>query len=100
MNDTRDADKKQKESKPDVSRRKFLVKAVTSATAVAALGNSSAIASDTPESKSIKVPDEFTQANKAVPVKADFPMTGAQVFARVCKEEGLAALFCCPGNYN
>ena len=27
-------------------------------------------------------------------------MTGAQVFARVCKEEGLAALFCCPGNYN
>ena len=27
-------------------------------------------------------------------------MTGAQVFARVCREEGLAALFCCPGNYN
>ena len=27
-------------------------------------------------------------------------MTGAEVFARVCKEEGLAALFCCPGNYN
>jgi acetolactate synthase-1/2/3 large subunit len=26
-------------------------------------------------------------------------MTGAQVFARACKQEGLAALFCCPGNY-
>ena len=26
-------------------------------------------------------------------------MTGAQVFARLCKEEGLAALFSCPGNY-
>lgn len=26
-------------------------------------------------------------------------MTGAQVFARVCKDEGVAALFCCPGNY-
>ena len=26
-------------------------------------------------------------------------MTGAQVFARACKEEGVAALFCCPGNY-
>ena len=27
-------------------------------------------------------------------------MSGAQVFARICKEEGLAALFCCPGNYS
>jgi thiamine pyrophosphate-dependent acetolactate synthase large subunit-like protein len=26
-------------------------------------------------------------------------MTGAQVFARACREEGVAALFCCPGNY-
>jgi thiamine pyrophosphate-dependent acetolactate synthase large subunit-like protein len=27
-------------------------------------------------------------------------MTGAQVFARACKAEGVAALFCCPGNYS
>ena len=26
-------------------------------------------------------------------------MTGAQVFARACRDEGVAALFCCPGNY-
>ena len=26
-------------------------------------------------------------------------MTGAEVFAQLCKEEELAALFCCPGNY-
>jgi thiamine pyrophosphate-dependent acetolactate synthase large subunit-like protein len=26
-------------------------------------------------------------------------MTGAQVFAQACKDEGVAALFCCPGNY-
>ncbi|MBY5420083.1 thiamine pyrophosphate-binding protein [Rhizobium leguminosarum] len=26
-------------------------------------------------------------------------MTGAEVFANLCKEEGLAALFCAPGNY-
>ena len=26
-------------------------------------------------------------------------MTGAQIFAKACKEEGLAALFCAPGNY-
>lgn len=28
--------------------------------------------------------------------KIDFPMTGAQVFARVCKAEGLAGLFTSP----
>jgi len=26
-------------------------------------------------------------------------MTGAEVFAQLCKKEGLAAMFCCPGNY-
>ena len=26
-------------------------------------------------------------------------MSGAEVFAKLCKEEDLAALFCCPGNY-
>ena len=26
-------------------------------------------------------------------------MTGAEVFAKLCKEEELAAMFCCPGNY-
>ncbi len=26
-------------------------------------------------------------------------MNGAEVFARLCKEEELAAMFCCPGNY-
>lgn len=30
----------------------------------------------------------------------DFSLTGADVFARTCKAEGLAALFCCPGNYD
>ncbi len=26
-------------------------------------------------------------------------MTGAEIFARLCKQEDLAAMFCCPGNY-
>jgi len=29
----------------------------------------------------------------------DWPLTGAQVFAKLCKEEGVAGLFTCPGNY-
>ena len=44
--------------------------------------------------------DEFS-ASLASPLPVvDFPMTGAQVFARVCKAEKLAGLFTCPGSYN
>lgn len=40
----------------------------------------------------IRVPAEFAAATAAKPVTFEFPMTGAQVFARACKEEGVAAL--------
>lgn len=89
---------------PDVSRRNFIAKAAIGAGATAAtmLGTSkvSAAADAADGLRPIKIPDEFALAAKVVPKKAEFPMTGAEVFARVCKEEGLAALFCCPGNYN
>ncbi len=42
---------------------------------------------------------EFTISLSASPQKIDFPMTGADVFAKACVKEGLAALFACPGNY-
>ncbi|HST20382.1 MAG TPA: thiamine pyrophosphate-binding protein [Blastocatellia bacterium] len=103
-----DAKKKVKETKPDVSRRKFITKAMAGAgaTAVTVLSNGKASADDkgketaSAAAKPISVPDEFAQASKAAAVTASFPMSGAQVFARICKEEGLAALFCCPGNYS
>lgn len=45
-----------------------------------------------------------TQAHKIfkdAPIKEfSFPAQGADLFAKVCKDEGLAALFCCPGNYS
>ena len=47
----------------------------------------------------IRIPAEFAAARNAMLPAIDFPMTGAQVFARACKEEGVAALFTCPGNY-
>jgi thiamine pyrophosphate-dependent acetolactate synthase large subunit-like protein len=86
---------------PDVSRRTFMSKAVVGvgATAVSVLTANEAAATDTANGNAIKIPDVFAQAADTPPVKTDFPMTGAQVFARVCKEEGLAALFSCPGNY-
>jgi hypothetical protein len=98
MDDINDANNSFKARKPDVSRRKFITTAMTSAgaTAVTALGADKVTAINSSEAGEIKLPDEFALAAKVTPVKAEFPMTGAQVFARVCKEEGLAALFCCP----
>ncbi len=49
---------------------------------------------------SIRVPDAIPAALDLPAKAAAFPMRGAQVFARACKQEGLAALFCCPGNYD
>lgn len=71
--------------------------AATATTAVISQKASGAAPAD---ANSIRIPDEFAKAAAVAPVKADFPMTGAQVFARLCKEEGLAALFSCPGNYS
>ncbi|MFY9607637.1 MAG: thiamine pyrophosphate-binding protein [Blastocatellia bacterium] len=88
---------------PRLSRRTFITKAAIGASAAASVIGSTAALSDTDaggEAKPIKIPDEFASAAKAPLRKAEFPMTGAEVFGRVCKEEGLAALFCCPGNYS
>ncbi len=100
MNEKRNAGKKADGRTPDDSRRKFITRAMTGAGATAAASLLNGTASASVEEKPIRIPDEFGLAAKAAPVKAEFPMTGAQVFARACKEEGLAALFSCPGNYN
>ena len=87
--------------KHENSRRRFMKQAVLGAGATAATlgtgaaGLSAAEEEDTPP---IRVPAEFETARSASLPDVDFPMTGAQVFARACKEEGVAALFCCPGN--
>ena len=55
-----------------------------------------------PTIQSIRVPKDI-QASMDEPAKAGSfegrGMSGAEVFAKLCKEEDLAALFCCPGNY-
>ena len=88
------------EAQPDVTRRSFMTKAMAGAGATAAIVSGKAHASESSDAKPIRIPDEFAQAARTPPSKAGFPMTGAQVFARACREEGLAALFSCPGNYN
>ncbi len=94
-----------------VSRRSFLRKAVAGAgaTAAAAVGAPSSIGAS-PRAQAaadaegtvpgIRIPPEFEAAKHAVLPTFEFPLSGAQIFAQACKEEGVAALFCCPGNYN
>ena len=99
--------KKQKTRKvraTDESRRHFLKNAVMGVGATAAaLGTGGATLAAAPaegDVKPITIPDEFESAKAAALPTVDFPMSGAQVFARACKEEGVKALFCCPGNYD
>ena len=66
----------------------------------AAIGGGSVARAAEDDAKPITIPSEFEQAKRASLPAVDFPMTGAQVFARACKEEGVEALFCCPGNYD
>src|SRR5215471_11856251 len=81
------------------SRRDFLKGSILSATgALGAAKVAAAVASST--EAPIRLPEAFPAALNAPPKPAEFPMRGSQVFAKVCKNEGLAALFCCPGNYD
>lgn len=92
--------KKPNDSQPNKTRRKFLT---NSAAVVAAVGaTTNVLASAVPEIQSIRIPKEIPAALAESPTSASFEgkgMTGAEVFAKLCKEEELAALFCCPGNY-
>ena len=76
------------------SRRGFLGGSLTAA---AALGAAQKAGADS--AALIRVPDAIPAALNTPGKPAAFPMRGAQVFAKVAKDEGLAALFCCPGNY-
>ena len=91
------ASKRKEGSSKSFSRRRF----VAGSAAAAALGAPAAAASTVRErDSSIKIPSEVPSSLAEAPRPAQFPMTGAQVFAKACKEEGLAALFCAPGNYH
>ena len=89
-----------------VSRRKFLRNAVAGAGATAAtLGSDatakaqSAGAGASAPTAGVQIPPAFAAAKTVAPTELKFPLTGAQVFAQACKEQGVGALFCCPGNY-
>lgn len=80
-----------------VSRRGFVTKGAVAA-AVAAGAEAAASTTERRDSN-IKLPSEVPASLAEDSKPPDFPMTGAQIFAKACKAEGLAALFCAPGNY-
>jgi thiamine pyrophosphate-dependent acetolactate synthase large subunit-like protein len=83
------------------SRRDFLKGSILSATgALGAAKMAAAVSVASSSEAPIRLPEAFPAALNAPPKPAEFPMRGSQVFAKVCKNEGLAALFCCPGNYD
>jgi hypothetical protein len=91
-----------KQSKPsNESRRDFIKMAALGAGASALAGGAAKAATPDVAERAIARPQPFTDLGSAPPPEAfAFPATGAQIFAQACKEEGLAALFCCPGNYS
>ncbi len=94
-----DATRNERDQRP--SRRNFLAPVAAGAVATALLQKDTLLAATTGV-PSITIPKDITDS-LAEPTKlGEFSgqgMTGAEVFARACKEENLAALFCCPGNY-
>ncbi len=89
--------KRTAEGAAPVSRRNFVARGAVAA-AVAAGGTARASVTERRDAN-ITIPGEVPASLTEDAASAEFPMTGAQVFAKACKREGLAALFCAPGNY-
>jgi len=87
-----------------LDRRNFLKKAVLGAGVASAATAGNFTHAATAEVHSTEPAISRTEAHKIfqnAPIKEfSFPAQGADLFAKVCKEEELAALFCCPGNYS
>jgi thiamine pyrophosphate-dependent acetolactate synthase large subunit-like protein len=90
------------------SRRDFLRQSAAGVgAAVAAGAGSQVFAAETADFGDVRIPSirlaeafSASMSEAAVPGKFEGRgMSGAEVFAQVCKQEDLAALFCCPGNY-
>lgn len=90
---------KTKDTHDGVSRRNFMKSAALGAGVAAAAGQ--AAMASTPDAEiNITRPDNFDAWEDGPVREFAFPATGADIFAEACKQEGLAALFCCPGNYS
>jgi acetolactate synthase-1/2/3 large subunit len=97
-------DEKAKLQEVTSSRRSFLQTPAAAGAVAAVLATQGKVFAATTQSTipSIRIPKEIPRdlAEAAKPGTFEGKgMTGAEVFANLCKEEELAAMFCCPGNY-
>ena len=87
---------------PVPSRRSFLKASGLLAAGAASAGVASQAAAASAKEAAgqpLPLPPAFGIAAKTPPEAPKLPMNGATLFAKACQSEGLAALFCCPGNY-
>lgn len=84
---------------PNESRRDFMKTAALGA-GLSALSVTASAAAPEPGERAIRRPEPFEAFKNAPITEFKFPASGAEIFAEACKEEGLGALFCCPGNYS
>lgn len=86
-----------------LSRRGFLRSSAAGlGVAATGLGTSRLALGQEAEIPSVRMADAFEASLAEAPQPAEFSgkgMSGAEVFANLCKQEELSALFCCPGNY-
>jgi len=85
------------------SRRNFLIgPAAAGAVAASVFAPGQLFAGTSGAVPSIRIPKEIPGTLSEAPKPGTFEgrgMSGAEIFAKLCKEEDLAAMFCCPGNY-
>lgn len=96
-------DQDHKDQPTGPSRRNFLKFAAAGAGAAAGstvLGGTAAAQEAEAADTAPTIPVEIADRASAPLPTVEFPMTGANLFGRACAAEGVAALFCCPGNYN
>lgn len=96
------------EKKAVVSRRDFLAKSALGAGAMSGVAATVEAAVQSGQNgnggerySNIRIPNDIPKSLGETPDPGSFEkgMTGAQIFAKACKDEGLGALMCCPGNY-
>ena len=98
----RPGDAVQNEPSNGLSRRSFIrTSAAGLGVAATGLGASSLAVGQEAEIPSIKMAYAFEASLAEAPKPGEFAgkgMSGAEIFAQLCKQEELSALFCCPGN--
>ena len=83
-----------------VSRRNFIKGTALAGAGAAAMLQVEQAAADEDDVTDIRIPEEIPRTLAEAAKPANFPMSGAEVFAKFCSDEGVGGFFCCPGNYN